>query len=73
MPQLGFAEHQLEVAQSTLVNDIDKCQYQQQNNLFGNGRKDLGKFFIGATHILSAAAHPTNACSLQMGHHLKGN
>jgi hypothetical protein len=28
---------------------------------------------MGATLVLSSAAHPTSACYLQMGHHLKGN
>ena len=29
-------------------------------------------FYMGAPHILSSAAHPTNACSSQMWPHLKG-
>jgi hypothetical protein len=40
--------------------------------LVGQWQKKSGKFFMGTTHILSAAAHPKNACSFQMGHHLEG-
>ena len=29
----------------------------------------VSSFFISAAHILSSAAHPTNACSLQMWQH----
>ena len=34
--------------------------------------ENLGKFDLGASHIISCAAHPTNAWSLQVGHHCKG-
>ena len=35
-------------------------------------QRRFGKFFMSTTNIFNSAAHPTNAFSLQMWHHLKG-
>ena len=71
------------------MNELLNCQYVlfRQNSIIkstkhqtSHGRISslalegrFGKLFMGATHILSSAAHRTSACSLQMGDHLKGN
>ena len=76
-PQRAFAEHQLDVDPShgpTQVPEAqNKSQKQQQNNLFGIGREDLAIFLIKCNLHTCSAAHPTNACSLQIWNCFKGN
>ena len=59
---------------SNLNHPIPKTpnKSQWQSRLFDIGREDLAKTNVGATYILGSAAYPTNACSLHMWYHLKG-
>lgn len=55
---------------SDFNHPIHQTRVNSKEKLFGIVRR-FSKSFIGANHILSSAAHATNACSLQMWHHFK--